>query len=227
MPVFQLSDEPIFPLPEMAEPDGLLAVGGDLSPERLLKAYSMGIFPWYSQGDPILWWSPSPRLILDLEDFKISRRLQRLIGQGRFRVTVDQAFSEVIRSCAKTPRPLGDGTWVTPEMIEAYCHLHELGYAHSIESWVGDELAGGLYGVAIAKVFFGESMFASVTDSSKVALAALVAQIKKWDFDFIDCQVKTDHLISLGAKEISGEEFRTRLARAVNRPSRKGKWEFK
>lgn len=226
MPVFQLSDDLVFPPPEMAEDNGLLAIGGDLSPQRLMLAYLMGIFPWFSEGDPILWWSPSPRLILELPDFRVAKRLQRVIDQGRFDIKVDTAFRQVIESCAETPRPIGEGTWITPEMTEAYCRLHDLGFAHSVEAWQGDELAGGLYGIALGAVFFGESMFARVTDSSKVAMAALVSRLGKWDFDFIDCQVRTEHLVSLGAKEIAGDEFRTRLAKAVSRPSRKGKWRF-
>jgi leucyl/phenylalanyl-tRNA---protein transferase len=224
MPVFQLSAEIIFPPPQLAREDGLLAVGGDLSEERLLLAYRHGIFPWYSPGDPILWWAPSPRLILEPAAFHLSRRLARIIRKGVFRVTMDTAFAEVIRSCADIRRQQHGGTWLSPEMIEAFCRLHRSGHAHSVECWQAGELVGGLYGVSLGRLFFGESMFSRVADSSKVALAALCQQLAAWGFDMIDCQMKTPHLLRLGAGEIHGEEFRRRLARAVTQTTRRGRW---
>jgi leucyl/phenylalanyl-tRNA--protein transferase len=224
MPVFQLTDDLIFPPPHLASDSGLLAIGGDLSPERLLLAYRMGIFPWFSAGDPILWWSPSPRLILELDGLRISKRLQRTIRQGVFEVTLDNAFSQVITSCAGVPRREEDSTWITPEMIAAYNRMHDLGFAHSVECWHESKLAGGLYGMSMGGIFFGESMFSTISDSSKVALAYLTEQLKKWDFAFIDCQVKNDHLVRLGAIEISREIFQERLAAGIKRPTRQGKW---
>jgi leucyl/phenylalanyl-tRNA--protein transferase len=224
MPIFKLSDYIIFPPPELARYDGLLAVGGDLTPARLLLAYEMGIFPWYTEDDiDILWWAPDPRLILELDEFHISRRLQREMRKNIFQVTFDQSFGEVINCCA-TSRP---ETWIIPKMQTAYCRLHELGYAHSVECRLDNQLVGGLYGVSIGGVFFGESMFSRVTNSSKIALAGLVARLKEWNFDFIDCQVKTDHLISLGAREIPGPMFFNRLQSSVRRPSRRGSWQLK
>ena len=206
----------------MARYDGLLAIGGDLSPARLLLAYEMGIFPWYSEGDiDILWWAPDPRLILELDEFHVSRRLRRDIRKNIFQVTFDQDFSAVINACADS-RP---ETWIVPEMREAYCRLHELGYAHSVECRREGQLVGGLYGVSLGAVFFGESMFSQVSNSSKIALAALVARLREWNFDFIDCQVRTDHLISLGAREIPGPLFFNRLYASVRRPTRRGNWQ--
>jgi len=224
MPVFQLSDNLIFPPPALAREDGLLAVGGDLSVPRLLLAYQHGIFPWYSPGEPILWWSPNPRLVLFPEEFHLAKRLARTIRQQIFRVTFDTDFKRVIRACAETRRKEGEGTWLNEDMIEAYCKLHGLGYAHSVECWQGEELVGGLYGISLGAVFFGESMFSLAPDSSKVALAGLVDRLKGWDFELIDCQVGTGHLQRLGAREISGEEFSHRLAQAVARPSHQGRW---
>lgn len=221
--IFKLSDELIFPPPMLARHDGLLAVGGDLSVERLLLAYSMGIFPWYSAGDPLLWWSPDPRMVLFPAEFHCSRRLARTLRQQVFTVTFDQAFALVVAGCA-APRPGQDGTWIVPEMQEAYCRLHAEGWAHSVECWQGDELVGGLYGVSLGGCFFGESMFSRVTDSSKVAMAVLVRRLSVWDFDLIDCQMKSDHLVRLGGGEISGSEFSRRLQESLARPSRRGSW---
>lgn len=207
MPVFRLSDRPVFPDPEFSDPDGLLAVGGDLSVPRLLLAYSMGIFPWYSDDSPILWWSPDPRLVLFPDEFRMSRSLKSTIRKGTFNVAFDRAFEKVIRTCAETRRRDGDGTWITEEMIEAYCRLHRAGHAHSVESWTEGELAGGLYGVSLGRVFFGESMFSKRTDASKVALAALVRKLKDAGYGLIDCQVTTGHLLSLGARELPRTEF--------------------
>ena len=224
MPVYRLIDEIIFPSPEEAEPDGLLAVGGDLSSERLLLAYKLGIFPWYSEGQPILWWSPDPRLVLELEEFHISRRLRQILKKGGFKVTFDKAFKSVIEACASVPREGQDGTWITPEMQAAYIHLHRLGFAHSVESWFDGELAGGIYGVSLGRCFFGESMFSYKSNASKVALATLVEQLKAWEFHMLDAQVTTRHLLSLGAKEIPRSIFLKRLGEALSFPTVKGRW---
>jgi leucyl/phenylalanyl-tRNA--protein transferase len=224
MPVFQLDKSISFPPPQMAREDGLLAVGGDLSAPRLLLAYHLGIFPWYSPGEPLLWWAPDPRVVLFPDKFHLSRSLARTIRRQTFTVTFDRAFAEVIGNCAALRRNQGQGTWLSEEMIAAYRGLHELGYAHSVECWRGDELQGGLYGVALGSVFFGESMFSLAPNSSKVALATLVRQLRFWDFALIDCQVASKHLRSLGAEEITGEDFRARLALAVNQPNRVGRW---
>lgn len=198
-----------FPDPLHTSAEGIIAYGGDLSPSRLMLAYRSGIFPWYSAKDPILWWSPDPRLILELDDFKLSRSLRKKIGQ--FEIRFDTAFSEVIRECAKAPRPGQKGSWIVPEMIEAYETLYALGHAHSIEAYQNDVLVGGLYGVSVGGVFCGESMFAKVSDASKAALAVLVEHLREWGYDFIDCQVPTPHLKSLGAKEVSRDYFLERL----------------
>ena len=224
MPIFRLVDEPIFPPPDYADPSGLLAVGGDLSKERLLEAYRLGIFPWYSDDQPILWWSPDPRLVLDLKDFGISRSLRKTLKKGIFQVTFDHAFEQVIQACAVVPRAAQNGTWITEEMQEAYINLHGLGYAHSVESWFGGKLAGGLYGVSLGKAFFGESMFHFKTDASKVALATLVEKLKSWDFHFIDSQMTTEHMVRLGAKELPRRIFLKRLQSALRHPTRRGRW---
>jgi len=224
MPIFRLVDEPIFPPPDYADPSGLLAVGGDLSNERLLEAYRLGIFPWYSDDQPILWWSPDPRLVLDLKDFIISRSLRKTLKKGVFQVTFDHAFEQVIQACAVVPRETQNGTWITEEMQEAYINLHGLGYAHSVESWFGGKLAGGLYGVSLGKCFFGESMFHLKTDASKVALATLVEKLKSWDFHFIDSQMTTEHMVRLGAKELPRRIFLKRLQSALRHSTRRGRW---
>jgi leucyl/phenylalanyl-tRNA--protein transferase len=218
MPVFELAEEIAFPPPELAESDGLLAVGGDLSVDRLLLAYSMGIFPWYSEGQPILWWSPDPRLVLFPGEFKSSRSLRQTIKKGIFTVTMNTAFKDVISQCASIHKDKHGDTWITGEMIEAYLRLHDIGVAHSVESWHGDELRGGLYGVALGGAFFGESMFATMSDASKVALAALVEKLKQWGYDIIDCQVVTEHLRSFGAKEIGRREFLEILRHSLQEP---------
>lgn len=210
------SDPAQFPDPGYAqvEPDGLLAVGGDLSPARLLNAYRQGIFPWYSEGEPILWWSPNPRAVLFPEELKISRSLRKTLRKHLFKVTLDCAFAEVIEACSES-RTNKDGsqsgTWITPEMKAAYIELHRIGFAHSVECWEGDELVGGLYGVSMGKVFFGESMFARRSDASKVGFTHLVEQLLAWEFKLIDCQVYTDHLASLGAVDIPRDTFLTLL----------------
>jgi leucyl/phenylalanyl-tRNA--protein transferase len=227
MPIFRLLDEPIFPPPDYADPSGLLAVGGDLSTERLLEAYRLGIFPWYSDDQPILWWSPDPRFVLHLEEFHVSRSLRRKLNQGTFQVTADRAFDEVIAGCAAVPRPGQNGTWITAEMREAYNELHGLGYAHSVETWFEGNLVGGIYGVSLGKAFFGESMFHRKTNASKVALAALVEKLKSWDFHFLDAQMTTEHMMSLGAREISRRLFLKQLGSALEHPTRRGKWRIK
>lgn len=191
----------------LKEPDGLLAVGGDLAPQRILSAYRHGIFPWFSPGQPILWWSPDPRAVLFPDQLKVARSLRKTINKGSYQVRFDTAFARVIRACAATPRRGQNGTWITPEMQQAYIRLHEMGYAHSAESWHGDELVGGLYGMRLGRVFFGESMFSHRSDASKVAFVHLVRRLQEEGVVLIDCQVTTDHLLSLGAEEIPRRRF--------------------
>ena len=227
MPVYRLIQEIVFPSPEDAEPDGLLAIGGDLSSERLLLAYQCGIFPWYSEGQPILWWSPDPRLILEPEEFHVSHRLRQILNKETFQVTFDRAFASVIQACAVAPRKGQDGTWITPEMQQAYVRLHQQGFAHSVESWLDAKLVGGIYGVSLGKCFFGESMFSYKSNASKVALATLVQSLKAWGFHMLDAQVTTRHLLSLGAKEIPRSLFLKRLKEGLSFPTQKGKWDSK
>ena len=224
MPVFQLSDEIIFPDPSLAEPDGLLAVGGDLSPERLLTAYKNGIFPWFSEHEPILWWSPDPRLVLFPQKFIISHSLKQKIKQNIFSVRMDSNFEQVISACAETERRHEDGTWITDEMKAAYIELHHKGFAHSVECYFDGKLVGGLYGISLGKSFFGESMFHSMTDASKVALYYLVEKAKEFGFIFIDSQVETEHLMSLGAELIPRKKYLKLLKEAMKFPSYKGIW---
>ena len=218
---------PSFPPVESATPEGLLAVGGDLSSERLLAAYRHGIFPWYNPGQPILWWSPDPRAVLYPEKLKISRSLRKTLKRGHLRVTFDCCFREVMLACA-APREQypGGGTWITDDMVKAYAQLHEMGYAHSIETWHENRLVGGLYGVALGGVFFGESMFARETDASKVALVALVSKLREWGFVLIDCQIPSAHLTSLGAEEIPRSAFLTELGRALILSGQPGRWQI-
>jgi len=213
-----LADNSPFPLLESAlqEPNGLLAAGGDLSPERLLAAYRQGIFPWYSEGQPILWWSPDPRMVLFPDELKISRSLAKRLRNSDYEVRFDMAFRDVMLACAETQRPQQDGTWITADIIDAYCKLHELGYAHSAETWIDGRLMGGVYGVAIGHMFYGESMFHHVADASKIAFVHMVQRLKQQGFELIDCQMKTSHLASLGAREITRAEFSQRLAELVN-----------
>lgn len=211
MPVFHLSDDLLFPAPVWAEPDGLLAVGGDLGEERLLLAYRMGIFPWYEPESPILWWSPDPRCILEPAAVHVSRRLRRVLRRGLFRVTMNQAFEQVIRACADVRLRQGEGTWLIPEMQQAYLRLHRLGFAHSVEVWENEQLVGGLYGVVLKPFFFAESMFHVRTDASKVALATLARCLVARDYDLLDCQLPNPHLLSMGARNIPRQEFQGRL----------------
>ena len=224
MPVYLLPEEPVFPPPSEAEPDGLLAIGGDLSPERLLKSYTDGIFPWFRDEDDLFWFSPDPRLVLYPDEIKISSSLHRLIKGGKFKVSTDTAFEQVIQACADAPRKGQDGSWIDQDFINAYTRLHRLGFAHSFETFYNDELIGGLYGVSIGRAFFGESMFHKVNNASKVAFVYLVMKIKTWQFHFIDCQVETDLLTGLGAKPVPRTEYLERLKTAVGFPSQKGKW---
>ncbi len=214
-----------FPPVESARrrPNGLLCAGGDLAPPRLMEAYRHGIFPWFSAGEPILWWSPDPRLVLYPEEVKISRSLAKALRRGRYAVRLDTAFERVLRACAE-PRPGQSGTWITPEMGEAYGRLHELGWAHSVETWVDGELAGGLYGVAIGRVFYGESMFSRVSDASKIALAHLARFLERHGYAVIDCQMTTAHLASLGAREIRRREFTRGLAVWTKEGAGPGTW---
>lgn len=209
----------------LAEPNGLLAQGGDLAPETLLDAYRHGIFPWFNPGEPILWWSPDPRMVLVPGEVHISRSLTRRLRHGGFELRVDSAFAEVMRACA-APRTEGAGTWISPAMIAAYTRLYEAGYAHSVESWRDGRLVGGLYGVAIGRMFFGESMFSRENDASKVALVRLCRQLEAWGFGLIDCQMETAHLARLGARPIPRADFVARLAELINLPHLPGPWRF-
>lgn len=218
---------PYFPPVEnaLSDPNGLLAAGGNLSPQRLLEAYSKGIFPWFNENEPILWWSPNPRMVLFPHELKISRSLRRTLRKSRYQIRTDYAFSEVIQACAM-PRRGQPGTWINPEMINAYTELHEMGLAHSVETWMDDILVGGLYGVSLGKVFFGESMFSRAPDTSKIALVHLIKQLQYWEFGLIDCQVRTNHLETLGAREISRVEFGQKLNMLITELEPSNKWNF-
>lgn len=226
MPVFRLSRDLVFPDPRWAEPDGLLAVGGDLSCSRLLLAYSMGIFPWYDAKSPILWWSPEPRPVVIPGKLHVSRRLARRLRQNPFVLTVDRDFSGVIRACAATRRKKGQGTWILPAMIRAYEALFEAGHAHSVEAWRDGELVGGIYGVAVGRAFFGESMFHLATDASKAALVHLVGLLETFEYHFMDCQQATGHMRRFGTVELPRTEFMARLETAVALPGRSGRWDL-
>lgn len=226
VPIYQLPPEPIFPSPEEAEEEGLLAVGGDLSPERLITAYSMGIFPWPHRGMPLLWFSPDPRMVLDAREIKLARTLRQVIRRGKFEIRLDTAFAETMTGCAKSKRKGQRGTWISKPMIQAYTTLHELGIAHSAESWLDGKLVGGLYGVSLGAVFFGESMFASVPDASKAAFATLVAQLRAWGVNLVDCQTYTEHLARFGARLIPRGEFLQQLGIAVRQRSLQGHWKL-
>ena len=214
-----LAENDRFPPVEKAlrEPNGLLAAGGDLRPERLLDAYAHGIFPWFNDDSPILWWSPDPRMVLFPCELKISRSLRKNIKNMQYEIRINSAFQEVMAACA-APRPGQPGTWITPHMQDAYFRLHQLGFAHSIETWINGKLAGGLYGVSLGKVFFGESMFSNQANASKLALVHLVDKLHGQQFELIDCQMNTAHLASLGAREISRVEFTMTLAKLLNYP---------
>jgi leucyl/phenylalanyl-tRNA--protein transferase len=222
VPVYALGPELVFPPPRGAV-RGLVAVGGDLSPERLLLAYRSGIFPWYDEG-PILWHSPDPRCVLPVDRLHVGRSLRRVLSRAAFEVRYDTAFEHVIRACKVAPRPGQDGTWITDEMESAYVALHHLGYAHSVEAWAGGELAGGLYGVSLGHLFFGESMFSSRPNASKVALVRLAEKLAAWDFPLIDAQVPTPHTLALGAQEWPRSRFLAVLKAELTHPTRKGRW---
>jgi len=224
VPVYRLTEEIRFPPPELAEPEGLLAVGGDLRPERLLEAYRRGIFPWYAQCDPILWFCPDPRYVIRPRDVRVSRSLVKTLRRGVFEIRSDTAFDRVIAHCAQVPRPRQEGTWITEEMQEAYSLLHRLGYAHCVETWFAGELVGGLYGVSLGKCFFGESMFSLRPDASKVAFVALARQLERWGFELIDCQVYTDHLARFGASPWPRRRFLEELADLIQAATRRGNW---
>ena len=221
------SDDLRFPPAESASPEGLLAIGGDLRPERLLEAYRHGIFPWYSDDQPILWWSPNPRAVLFPDKLHISRSLKRSLRLSGFTITLDTCFRDVMQHCAE-PRPQHPdaGTWITNEMVEAYVRLHELGYAHSVETWKKGELVGGLYGVALGGAFFAESMFTRASDASKVALVSLVRQLQTWGFRLMDCQQSSPHVTALGAEAIPRRDFLVHLAAALAIPDWRGRWQF-
>ncbi len=225
--IFLLDEEPGAPFPDVAlaerEPNGLLAVGGDLSAQRLINAYLQGIFPWFSEDEPILWWSPDPRTVLFPEQVKVSRSLRKTLKKGIFSVSFDRDFDAVIQACSQ-PRDRSPGTWLVPEMIAAYRRQHQLGLAHSVEVWQDDQLVGGLYGMALGGVFFGESMFSRVPDSSKIALVQLSRTLLDWGYKMIDCQVYTPHLASLGAREIPRQEFVQRLSQWCRLSGKQGSW---
>jgi len=225
MPVFYLSENThIFPPPFLADDTGLLAIGGDLSVPRLIKAYSAGIFPWYNEDEPILWWSPDPRLVLFPGELHISRSLAKIIRKNDYEISVDKAFKDVITKCREVHTETKSGTWLVDEMVNAYMLLHERGYAHSVEAWKDGELVGGLYGVSIGKCFFGESMFSTSDNSSKVAFAVFTKWLVKMGFEMIDCQVATKYLSSFGAREIARKEFLALLAKSIAKPGIFGSW---
>ena len=223
--MYRLGPEVIFPEPEEAEPSGLLAVGGDLRPERLLLAYARGIFPWFSEP-PILWFSPDPRAVVRPAELHVPRRLERTLRQHKFNVTLDRAFGEVIRACASTPRPGQDGTWITSEMIRGYEALFELGFAHSCEAWSDGRLAGGIYGVSLGRAFFGESMFHLERDASKVAWVTLVRQLQRWDFELFDCQLDNGHLRRFGVVAWPRSKYLEAVREALTQPTLRGRWQL-
>jgi leucyl/phenylalanyl-tRNA--protein transferase len=225
MPVFKLSDEVIFPPVHLASKSGILAIGGDLSPGRLLEAYRHGIFPWYSEEGPIVWWSPDPRFVLFLEELRISRSMKRVLRNHIFRITYDHDFYGVVTNCQK-PRRKQKGTWITDDMLEAYYTLHLLGFAHSVETWYGKKLVGGIYGISLGGCFFGESMFSMMSNASKAALVHLVDKLKGLKFKFLDCQVYTAHMETLGARFIAREEFIGLLHKSLRQDTHRGNWRY-
>jgi leucyl/phenylalanyl-tRNA--protein transferase len=227
MPVYMLTDDLVFPPPELAEKDGLLAIGGDLRPERLLLAYSMGIFPWFDEDLPVMWWSLDPRMVLFPHKLKVSVSLRQALRSGRFQITFDEAFDQVIRACAEVDRPNQDGTWISDDMIKAYQALHQAGYAHSVEIWRENHLVGGLYGVSLGRIFCGESMFHHESNASKVALWHLIERLKGWGFQLIDAQQDTEHLRSLGAETIPRKAFLKYLRQALQQETIRGSWSLK
>jgi leucyl/phenylalanyl-tRNA---protein transferase len=226
VPVYRIPREHLFPHPSLAEPDGLLGVGGDVHPDRMLFAYANGIFPWYSQGQPILWFSPDPRFVLEPSGLVIQRSLKKRVRRGDYRITMDTAFRMVVNGCKATPRPRQPGTWITRELEASYHLLHERGFAHSVEAWLGEELVGGLFGVSVGRFYSGESMFAREPDASKVGFVWLARQLRAWDFGLIDCQVYTEHLERFGALPIPRSEYLPRVAELTQAPERPGPWRF-
>ncbi|MGE4518582.1 MAG: leucyl/phenylalanyl-tRNA--protein transferase [Desulfobacteraceae bacterium] len=227
MPVFELTSRISFPPPEFAEKSGLLAMGGGLEPERIIAAYKMGIFPWFDESCPYLWWSPDPRMVLFTKNLHISKSLNKTIRKNKFSVSLDKSFEYIIKMCAASRTENNEETWITGEMEEAYITLHKMGYAHSVEVWNKDKIAGGLYGVSIGRIFFGESMFTLEADASKTGFVYLVRQLEKWDFPIIDCQVRTDNLERFGAREIPRKNFLKYLEElADEKKSLPGKWVF-
>ena len=226
MPVFLLSDNIAFPSPHLASKSGLLAVGGDLGQNRILCAYRFGIFPWFSKDDPVMWWSPDPRLVLYPDEIRVARSLKKIIKKGIFKITADTAFEQVINQCARVRLQNNEETWIVDDMIHAYIGLYESGIAHSVEAWHNNKLVGGLYGVSIGKCFFGESMFTIESNASKVAFVRLVEYLKQSSFQIIDCQVTTAHLMRFGARMISRKLFIRQLQKAVNEPYFCDRWIF-
>ena len=219
-------DDPFPPVDHaMRDPNGLLAAGADLSPARLVDAYAQGIFPWFGEDDPLLWWSPDPRMVLFTSEVRVSRSLRRVLRSGRFHLTMDEAFTEVMGGCAE-PRSGQDGTWITTEVLQAYSELAHLGLAHSVEAWQDGKLVGGLYGVALGRMFFGESMFARASDASKAAFVAMVRQLERWEMPLVDCQMSTSHLASLGAREIPRADFVRHVRRLVTQTAVPTPWRF-
>ncbi len=223
MPVFLLDDSLIFPPAEYSDENGIVAIGGDLSPERLLNAYRQGIFPWYTEEEPILWWSPDPRFVLFPGDLKISKSMRQVLNREIFEISYDRAFGDVITGCRK-PRNSQAGTWITREIVEGYTRLHEMGYAHSVEAWQGEKLAGGLYGISLGRCFFGESMYADISNASKAAFITLTKKLSGLGFRIIDCQVYTEHLKNLGAKSIPRKRFLTMIEEDLKYETLRGNW---
>jgi leucyl/phenylalanyl-tRNA--protein transferase len=223
MPVFRLDDRLVFPPVHLAE-DGLLALGGDLRPERLLLGYTKGIFPWYAENLPILWHSPDPRMVMTTRDLIVQRSLRKTIRRAPYVLKMDTAFTQVLEGCASVPRPGQTGTWLIPEMVDAYNQLHELGFAHSIEAWQGEQLVGGLYGVSLGAAFFGESMFSRAPDASKVAFVATIRQLDAWKIGLVDCQVHTEHLERFGAYEVPRLDYLEMLHTTLDQPTKRGRW---
>ena len=224
MPIYQLDERIVFPPPSHADPSGVLCIGGDLRPERILLGYATGIFPWPHPGLPLLWHSPDPRFVLFPDELHVPRSLRKVLRRGELEVRLDTAFEEVIRGCARVPRPGQTGTWLIPEMVDAYMKLHELGFAHSFEAWRGEDLVGGLYGVSLGAFFCGESMYADVPDASKVAFVTLVEQLVAWGFHFVDCQVETPHLARFGGRDIPRAQYLSLLREALKVPTRRSRW---
>lgn len=224
MPVYRLGPSLVFPPADRADPNGLLAVGGDLSTERLLLAYASGIFPWYEEGLPILWHSPNPRYVLELASLHVPKSLEKQIKRAPYQIAFDRNFREVMRNCGEVKRPGQKGTWITDEMLDAYCRLYELGYAHSAEAYADDKLVGGLYGVCLGGIFFGESMFAKAPDASKIAFVTLCRGLQTLGIDLVDCQVRTDHLERFGAVSWPRHKYLTELRARLEKPTPRGRW---